>query len=81
MTLCFKKLPINFPKEIAIKLLTTMPQTEAKIKENFEFGYSKPRLKEARKVLSPSSPTNIQRATIMTQFHFKLENLFKKLDL
>lgn len=68
---CFKKLAINLPQKIAIKLLTTIPQIEPKIKESLKLGYSNPRLKEAKKVLSPSSPTKIQRATRTIQFNFK----------
>ena len=44
---------------------------EPKIKDNLAFGYSKPKLKEAKKVLSPNSPINIQKAIIIMQFSFK----------
>ena len=76
-----KWLPTNLPQKTAIKLLVTIPQTEPNIKGSLACGYSKPRLREAKKVLSPSSPTKIQRATIKTQFNCKLENICKMLDL
>ena len=79
--LCLKCLPSNLPQEIAIKLLITIPQMEPKIKGNLALGYSNPRLKEAKKVLSPNSPTKIQKATIKTQFKFKQQNLCNNLDL
>lgn len=79
--LCLKCLPSNLPQEIAIKLLITIPQIEPKIKGNLALGYSNPRLKEAKKVLSPNSPTKIQKATIKTQFNFKQQNLCNNLDL
>ena len=78
---CFKWLPSNFPQKIAIKLLDTIPQTEPKIKDNLAFGYSKPRPKEAKKLLSPNSPTKIQKATRITQFNFKQEKFCKKSHL
>ena len=58
----------NFPKKIAIESLTTIPQIEPQISEILNNGYSIPRPKEARKVLSPSSPIAIVKATINIQF-------------
>ena len=57
-------LPKNFPKEIARKLLETIPQIEPKTKDILYEGYWKPRPKEARNVLSPSSPITILIAMI-----------------
>ena len=52
----FSLLPISFPKKIAMELLATIPKIEPKISEILWVGYCKPRPREAKNVLSPSSP-------------------------
>ena len=54
----------NLPNKIAITSLITIPKTAPKTKINFKLGYCIPSPKEARKVLSPSSPIAILKAII-----------------
>ena len=54
---------IIFPKNIAIESLITIPNIEPKISENRYNGYWIPSPNEARKVLSPSSPIAMVKAT------------------
>ena len=73
--------PSHLPKNIAIESLATIPQIEPQISGTLYKGYSKPRPMEARKVLSPSSPIAIVRATINTQFLVKEAKNFIIRDL
>ena len=54
----------NLPKIIASESLTTMPRIAPSINNILELGYSIPKPTEARKVLSPNSPTIIDKAII-----------------
>ena len=65
----------SFPKIMASRLLQTIPKIEPIIKEILYSGYWIPRPIEERKVLSPNSPTSMQKAMINTKFIFKLHNL------
>lgn len=55
---------INLPKIIAIESLAIMPKIAPIINTNLYDGYCIPKPREAKNVLSPNSPTKIERAII-----------------
>ena len=56
------------PKNIAIELLATIPQIEPQIRGILNDGYSIPRPRDAKNVLSPNSPIAMLDATTKMQF-------------